>query len=209
MTERPYHHGSLRSALLEQAARTVREQGADELSLRDLARQIGVSHSAPRRHFPDRQALLEALAEDGFARLSAELQKAGESAGPDFADRLQAAGSAYVRFATADATLLELMFASKHQTESHALHESADRAFSVMLELIRQGQASGVLEQGDPERVGTLLFATVHGLAALVTSGMLDSAQLDELLADATAAFLRANAAATTQGSKRNRGRRV
>jgi AcrR family transcriptional regulator len=202
VTERPYHHGNLRNALLEQAARTVRQQGADELSLRDLARQVGVSHSAPRRHFPDRQALLEALAEDGFARLGAELQHAVETAGPSFAARLRATASAYVRFATDDAALLELMFASKHQTQSDALHESAERAFSVMLELIREGQAAGVLEQGEPERVGTLLFATVQGLAALVTSGMLESAQLDGLVGDAVAAFLRANATTATPRSK-------
>jgi AcrR family transcriptional regulator len=202
VTERPYHHGNLRNALLAQAARTVRQQGADELSLRDLARQVGVSHSAPRRHFPDRQALLEALAEDGFARLGAELQHAVETAGPGFAARLRATASAYVRFATDDAALLELMFASKHQTQSDALHESAERAFSVMLELIREGQAAGVLEQGEPERVGTLLFATVQGLAALVTSGMLESAQLDGLVGDAVAAFLRANATTATPRSK-------
>ena len=65
-TERPYHHGNLRSALLAAAERTVRERGVQELSLRELAREVGVSHGAPRRHFPDRQALLDALAESGI-----------------------------------------------------------------------------------------------------------------------------------------------
>jgi hypothetical protein len=55
MTERPYHHGNLRTALLTQAERTVRERGVKELSLRELARDVGVSHAAPRRHFPDRR----------------------------------------------------------------------------------------------------------------------------------------------------------
>ncbi len=171
----------------------MREQGADELSLRDLARQVGVSHSAPRRHFADRQELLEALAEDGFLRLGAELQQALDAAGPHFAARLQATAWAYVTFATRDAALLELMFASKHQTESAVLHDAAEGAFSVMLELILEGQTAGVLARGEPERVGTLLFATVHGIAALVTSGMLDAAQLEELVGAAVAAFLRAN----------------
>ena len=69
-TERPYHHGNLRGALLDAAERTVRERGVQALSLRELAREIGVSHGAPRRHFPDRQALLDALAESGFERLA-------------------------------------------------------------------------------------------------------------------------------------------
>jgi AcrR family transcriptional regulator len=188
---RPYHHGNLRTALLEQAERTVRERGVQELSLRELAREIGVSHGAPRRHFPDRQALLDALAEAGFARLGAELRSAVDGAGADFETRLQATAAAYVRFATHDAALLELMFAGKHREESGALHEAADRAFAVMLELIQQGQADGALERGQPERVGLVLFATIQGISALVTGGMVQAEQVDELVTDAIAHFLR------------------
>lgn len=195
MTERPYHHGNLRAALLEQAERTVREHGVQELSLRELAREVGVSHGAPRRHFPDRQALLDALAEAGFVRLGAELRRAVDDAGEGFQARLQATAAAYVHFATRDAALLELMFAGKHREEAGALHEAADRAFSVMLELIGQGQVDGVIEQGEPERVGLVLFATIQGIAALVTGGMVDADQLDELLADAIAHFLRGSRA--------------
>src|SRR5258708_1628242 len=191
MTERPYHHGNLRTALLAEAQRTVRERGVQELSLRELAREVGVSHGAPRRHFPDRQALLDALAEAGFARLGADLRRAVDRAGEDFEPRLQATAAAYVRFATRDAALLELMFAGKSSEESGRLHEAADRAFAVMLELIQQGQAQGALEPGEPERVGLVLFATIQGIAALVTGGVVDAAQLDDLVADAIAHFLR------------------
>src|SRR5271169_6370460 len=102
MTERPYHHGNLRMALLAEAERTVREGGVQDLSLRELARDVGVSHGAPRRHFPDRQALLDALAEAGFARLGEEMRAAGEQGGEDFQARLEATAAAYVRFATRD-----------------------------------------------------------------------------------------------------------
>ncbi len=191
MDERPYHHGQLRTALLAQAERTVRERGVQDLSLRELARDVGVSHGAPRRHFPDRQALLDALAEAGFARLGAELRSAVDGAGEGFQARLRATAAAYVRFATRDAALLELMFAGKHREQSGALHEAADRAFSVMLELIEQGQADGILEPGQPERVGLVLFATIQGIAALLTAGMVDAVQLDELVTDSIAHFLR------------------
>jgi AcrR family transcriptional regulator len=180
VTERPYHHGNLRTALLAQAERMVRERGAQNLSLRALAREVGVSHGAPRRHFPDRQALLDALAEAGFARLGAELRGA-----------VDGAGAAYVRFASRDAALLELMFAGKHREGSGAVDEAADRAFSVILALIEQGQTDGALERGQPERVGLVLFATIQGIAALVTGGMVQAEQLDELVADAIARFLR------------------
>jgi AcrR family transcriptional regulator len=191
VNERPYHHGSLRPALLAQAERTVRERGVQDLSLRELAREVGVSHGAPRRHFPDRQALLDALAEAGFARLGDELRSAVDGAGEDFQARLRATAAAYVRFATRDAALLELMFAGKHREQSGGLHEAADRAFSVMLELIQQGQADGVLERGEPDRVGLVLFATIQGIAVLVTGGMVHAEQLDELVTDAIAHFLR------------------
>src|SRR6202011_628212 len=127
----------------------------------------------------------------GFDRLGAELQTAADGAGEDFEARLRVTAAAYVRFATRDAALLELMFAGKHQEQSGALREAGDRAFSVLLELIQQGQADGILESGEPERVGLVLFATIQGIAALVTGGMVQPAQLDELVADATASFLR------------------
>ena len=196
MSERPYHHGNLRTALLEQAERTVRERGVQELSLRELAREVGVSHGAPRRHFPDRQALLDALAEAGYARLGDELRSAADGAEEDFEARLNATAAAYVRFATRDAALLELMFAGKHREESGTLHEAADRAFSVVLELIDQGQAQGALEPGEPERVGLVLIATIQGIATLVTSGIVQAEQLDVLVAAAIAHFRRGSRAA-------------
>jgi AcrR family transcriptional regulator len=196
MRPRPYHHGNLREALLAQAEHTVRERGTQDLSLRELAREVGVSHAAPRRHFADRQALLDALAEAGFARLGAQLRNAVDAAGEDFEARLQATAAAYVRFATRDAALLELMFAGKHREESGTLHEAADRAFSVLLELIAQGQEQGALESGEPERVGLVLFATMQGIAALVTGGMVADEQVDELVTDAIAHFLRGSRAA-------------
>jgi hypothetical protein len=109
---------------------------------------------------------------------------------------LRATAAAYVRFATRDAALLELMFAGKHREEAGALHEAAERTFSVMLELIQQGQDDGALERGEPERIGLVLLATIQGIAALVTGGVVQADQLDELVADAIAHFLRGSRAA-------------
>jgi AcrR family transcriptional regulator len=195
---RPYHHGNLRTALLDQAQQTVRERGVEQLSLRDLARQIGVSHGAPRRHFADRQALLDALAQAGFERLGSELRAAVDAAGDGFEERLRATAAAYVQFATEDADLLELMFAGKHRDPTGALADAANRAFAVMLDLIVQGQANGALQPGDPERVGLVLFATIQGIAALVTAGLVQPDQVTGLVADATAYFLRGSRPATS-----------
>jgi AcrR family transcriptional regulator len=191
MNGRPYHHGNLRAALLAEAERTVRERGIDELSLRDLARQAGVSHAAPRRHFADRQALLDALAEAGFLRLGDEMRAAIDTAGDDYETQVRAAATAYVRFATEDAALLDLMYVVKRGEHSVALDEAFGRLFGTFDALIRQGQQAGQLRQGDPDRVRLLLLAAVQGIAALVASGSIDAAQTDQLITDAVAQFAR------------------
>ena len=189
MTDRPYHHGRLRAALLAEAERTLREGGAEALSLRDLARQAGVSHAAPRRHFADRQTLLDALAEAGFVRLGDEVSAAIDDAGEDMEARLRAAATAYVRFATQDAALMELMFAAKNADRSAALREAPLRLFTAVGDLIGQAQQAGTLPRGDPWRLRLLLVATLQGIATLVTSGRVPAGQTDALIADAVALF--------------------
>jgi len=192
MNDRPYHHGSLRTTLLDEAERTLREHGLEALSLRDLARQAGVSHAAPRRHFADRQALLDALAEAGFVRLDDEMRKTIDRTGQDYEARLQAVAAGYVRFATRDAALLELMFGAKNAKDVEppdTLRAAAERVFTAFGDLIGQGQRAGVLPPGDPERLRLLLLATLQGIAALVTSGRVQPGQVDPLIADAIALF--------------------
>ena len=95
----PYHHGNLREALLERAADVIAEGGVGAVSLRGLARDLEVSHAAPRRHFADRSALLAALAKEGFERSIAAMKAGAAQVGPDPVARYRALGRAYVRFA--------------------------------------------------------------------------------------------------------------
>src|SRR3954467_11475095 len=200
MSVRPYHHGNLRIVQHEGAEQPLRERVAEKLSLRELARAVGVSHGAPRRHFPDRQALLDALAGAGFERLGAELRAAVAAAGEEFEPRLRAIASAYIRFAPEDAALLELMFAGKHREGAEELAEAAERSFAVMLELIEQGQREGVLESGEPKRVGLVLFATIQGIAALVSGGLVEPGDVGALVADATERFMRGARGSAARG---------
>ncbi|GGM15776.1 TetR/AcrR family transcriptional regulator [Micromonospora yangpuensis] len=186
-----YHHGNLRTALLDAAERSLRQHGAEQLSLRELAREAGVSHAAPRRHFPDRQALLDALAEAGFARLDTELRAALDAAGEEFGPRMHTVAAAYLRFATEDAALLALMFAGKHRDGAERLVEAAAAPFGLLDGLIRQGQAEGVLEPGDSQRTGIVMFATLQGIAALVNGNLVAPELLDGIVATAVDQFIR------------------
>src|SRR5438046_5208157 len=95
-----YHHGDLPAALLRAAGRTLERRGLAALSLREAARRAGVSHNAPYRHFPDREALLAALAAEGFAMLGERLRgKPGREM-----------GAAYVSFALEQPQRFRLMF---------------------------------------------------------------------------------------------------
>ncbi|WP_062209235.1 TetR/AcrR family transcriptional regulator [Streptomyces sp. NBRC 109706] len=189
--ERPYHHGNLRAALLAAAERGLREHGADQLSLRVLAREVGVSHAAPRRHFPDRQALLDALAEDGFLKLGAVLRAALAGAGEDFPSRVRATMTAYTRFATERAALLELMYTSKHRPGATRIVEAAEEPFGLMNELIVEGQRQGALQEGAPERIGIVLLATLQGIASLINGNVVKPELLDGLVETAVEQFLR------------------
>src|SRR5579864_3662327 len=98
MPRRPYHHGHLREALLQGAVRAIAELGPAAFTLREVARRAGVSHNAPYRHFRDKEALLAAVANEGYRELTAAmLAAAGRQVRG--VDRLKHAGLAYIEFA--------------------------------------------------------------------------------------------------------------
>lgn len=189
--QRRYHHGDLRDALLDAAEHSLRSGGAAQLSLRDLAREVGVSHGAPRRHFPERQDLLDALAENGYVRLGERIRHAVGSSDPDFAARVQRATWAFAHFALENPALLELMNAGKHRPEGTGVPRSAEVAFEPLVDLIREGQERRLLRAGPVEEIGIILYATINGLTTLVNNGLIDAERLEELTELAVGQFLR------------------
>ena len=130
---RPYHHGDLRATLLAAAARWLDEQGAESLTLRELARAAGVSHAAPYHHFAHRDELMAGVAELAFDRLGDALAAAAEA--PDAAQALLDIGEAYVREALAHPAQFRLMFGPMlaRKAEHAGLRRAAERAFTVLL----------------------------------------------------------------------------
>lgn len=169
MTNDVYHHGDLKEALVDGALRILDAESLKALTLRRLAREVGVSHAAPYHHFKDLNALLAAVAARGFGLLRAAMSGDGSEAEMDAFLRLQAAGKAYVRFAVTQPELFRLMFGGRWRDSSGfpELREEERLAFAALEEMIEG--ATGASEA--PSEIGSAAraaWAMVHGIAMLI-----------------------------------------
>ena len=182
-----YHHGDLRAALLAAAERLLRSGGAPALTLRALAQEVGVSRTAPYRHFADKEALLVAVAEEGFARLRRQLQLAREGDAEGLRP-FEEMGVAYVRFAVENPAHYRLMYGREAQAQPRhpSLQAAADAAYEELVGLIRDGQREGRLRAHPPEQLAYVAWATVHGLSMLLVEGQMEQPEDVEPLARLT-----------------------
>ena len=184
--KRAYHHGNLRDAVLREAEQALEQRGIGSISLREISRALDVSHTAPRRHFPTKQSLLDALAIHGYT-LGVALKRALRDHDADFERRLQRATSTLVRFALKHPVLLGHMFAAKHQPDAPAeLIDASDIALSPGIQLLAEGQKTGDVVPGDPELLALVPFATVQGLIVVSSHGSFKGVSLENLVEDAT-----------------------
>lgn len=169
-----YHHGDLRQSLINAAIELIREEGMSELSLRQVARRVGVSHNAPYRHFEDKDALLAAVAEQGFQSLQAAMETAKQGLPADSPQGLEAIGIAYVNFALAFPFHYRLMFVNVHchPDKYPALAAASRQAFMVLVNTIQAGQANGVLRAANPLDMARVAWSLVHGQALLALDNM-------------------------------------
>jgi AcrR family transcriptional regulator len=171
-----YYGGDLRRDLLDTALELIGQEGPSAVSLRSLARRLGVSHAAPANHFPDKAALFTAIAVEGFELLAAAIEDAVRRAGPEAsaAQRFGAAGRAYAGFALAHPAHFAVMWQRDllHRDDP-ALVGAGDATFALLLGGVREVQAEGGAPGADPEIVAYLAWSTVHGLAALWLGGPL------------------------------------
>ncbi len=163
-----YHHGNLRQALLERAAQVIAEQGLEGLSLRALARDLGVSHAAPRRHFADRDALIAELAKEGFRRVVEAMNAGADAAGPDPVARYRALGRSYVRFAQEDPAFFRALNDPQVRRISDDELRAAEAAwFETLREGAAAAQRSGWHPEADPEALVAFSCAGAMGAAML------------------------------------------
>lgn len=169
--KKAYHHGALRSALVEASIALAREGGPDRVILREAARAAGVSHSAAYRHFADREALLAEVSR--FARNElAEQMRRKVNRSTDPRKRLRAVGTAYIDFAISQPGLFRTAFTS-HPATSAEPTDATDDPFGVLGQVLDEAQDAGLLDADRRQGAEIAAWSAVHGLAGLLLDGPL------------------------------------
>ena len=182
MRRKPYHHGNLREALLESAIGLIAEVGPAGFTLRELARRAGVSHNAPYRHFRDRDALMAAVATQGFRELTHTMLRAADAKSGAL-DRLRRAGLAYIAFALRRPEHFAVMFDAPMAVKTHPdSAEAAEEAFGTLVNFVKKCQDEGRLTPGHPHQFALLAWSMVHGIAKLAITGRLPYRSKAEIL---------------------------
>jgi len=187
---RGYHHGDLKNALRDTASALIAEHGVEAVSLREISQAAGVSHTAAYRHYADKQALLAAIAEDGFRQL-ADINRrtiAGTPGGP--VPQLMACGRAYVRFGVQRPHVLQLMFSqaipdwSAHPT----LQQASEELAQTLADVVAAGQAAQAMQPAPLGEMTLTAWSLVHGLAMLLAGRRIPVENIDEAFVEHMAA---------------------
>lgn len=186
-THPPYHHGDLRAALIAAVLEQVGRSGPEGVSLRAAARSAGVSPAATFRHFPDKRAVMTAIAAQGFAGMADRMAREGEHATTDL-EHFGAVGRGYLAHALDHPAHFRVMFRTDLLDEDDpALSEAGGRVRAALTDGMSRILPPGV-PPGEARRRALLAWAAVHGVATLRIEGALT----DEMAPDGRADLLRA-----------------
>jgi AcrR family transcriptional regulator len=186
-----YHHGDLRRALIDEVLRTIGREGVEAVTLRTVGEALGVSRTALYRHFSSKQALLAAVASEGFRTLRLALVDAWESHGRGWAG-FEAMGRAYLAFAAAHPSHYRVMFGPfvvEPGAADRELGEEAAAAFQALVDALVDQQRAGQVRNDDPQMMARFVWSVTHGIATLVIDGRLpehdpDGAALNQYAAE-------------------------
>jgi AcrR family transcriptional regulator len=193
---RGYHHGDLRNALILAAVDIIEESGSLHFSMADAARRAGVSSAAPYRHFRDRDALLEAVAQLAFFGLGEASRAAVRRSAAGSIECIIELGKTYIDYVTSRAAFYDLMWGDIGARAMDA--DNFDRKASGFFQLtaaVREYLLEAAIPGVDAQDVAVQLWAMVHGLSAIGMSGKLEhlhpNADLHALIDSATRTFMR------------------
>ncbi|HCM39040.1 MAG: hypothetical protein A2070_03505 [Bdellovibrionales bacterium GWC1_52_8] len=182
-----YHHGDLRNALIEAGIRLLRKVDANKLSLRAVAKEAGVSHAAPYRHFPDKNTLLAAIAHQGFISLGERMEKAISEHQNEPREWLPAIGLAYFSFASQRPEHFRIMTGG-YMTDPKKYEEFewiGKRTYENLVAIVARCQKEGLLPTGNPGDAALAFWSKIHGFTLLLLSGELKFLNIDQRNASA------------------------
>lgn len=165
-----YHHGNLRRVLIDAALVLITEKGVEAFTIREVARQAGVSHTAPYRHFNDKAELLEAVAVEGFDLLARDMRRQIADHPDNALLRFKACGLAYIDFTIGHASHYRVMFGPGRSEDggTEVLQKKAAAAcFDTLLGCITDCQKENLIREGDPHPMALAAWSVVHGFAML------------------------------------------
>lgn len=181
MPAKKYHHGDLENALIQAGVEILSKDGIEGLSLRKVAKRVGVSYAAPYAHFKDRQALIAAISTEGFKQLYAALDAAASAYADDAKQQLVEAALAYAQFAVNNTDIFKTMFSGVLEKEKDypSFVEISHNTFQRVVEIVRACQDAGVLPAAPPELMAVSVWGQVHGVVSLVLEGQVSHTVLD------------------------------
>lgn len=189
MTNDTYHHGDLKNALIQAGVEILARDGIGALSLRSVAREAGVSHSAPYAHFSDKQALIAAISTEGFHRLYSQLEAASAPLKSQPTKQITACARAYFDFAVQERDIFNIMFSGVlEQEKAYPEFVAISKATSALLaNIVSSCQQAGIFPSGRTDLLAVAIWGQLHGIVSLalekqISHTVLDQYRLDEIL---------------------------
>ncbi len=185
-----YHHGDLRSALIDAALETIEELPPKRLTIREVAHRAGVSHAAPYRHFKDKNELIITVVERGFELLAETMEQ--EAAGEDALERFAASGRAYFEFGLKYPAYYRVMFSGDllNPDGGESLQHTSSAAFEQMKDTLSNCQELGIIPKGDPVLQAVWIVSTVHGFISLVNDNRIGHLAGDRYTAEEVQSYM-------------------
>ena len=178
-----YHHGNLKNALIKAGVDLLAKEGVAGLSIRRVAQKAGVSRAAPYAHFADKQALIAAISTEGYSRLFDAMQRVAARHHDDPGAKLVEGAWAYLKFALDDPDHFKVTTSGAVEREKDypALVEMSESCFSLVLRIVEECQARGILREGPADLVAVSVWSLMHGLISLVLENQIPHALRDRM----------------------------
>lgn len=165
---KPYHHGDVRNACVKAALSLAKSADLASVTLRNVADRVGVSRTAPYRHFSSKRDLLAAGAAEGFRQMEQTIRAASDAADGDRVNGLYAGCAAYAKFGSDYPCLYRLMFTSDFNEDEYTeLTEAGTSAFACLVEVLEEAQAEGLIKPGSTQAQGVAIWSAIHGVVSL------------------------------------------